>query len=192
MHNNITLNDLTIAGFLDAATGRSVRKQGDFAAVATVGRDASGYLYLLDLWLERAAPSRQVQVLFDLHERWNYALFGLETNCFQQLLLLPIEEERKRRRSAGRPWQLPLHEVHHSEKKEMRLARLEPLITHGWLRFSRRLPQEFWTQLEGFPRAAHDDGLDALEGAVTLLRNQDNRMSRNTTRRKSHRHLQQF
>jgi predicted phage terminase large subunit-like protein len=162
-------NDLTIAGFLDAAAGGGSRK-GDYAAVATVGSDRQGYLYVLDIWMERAAPSRQVRALFDLHERWNYSLFGLETNCFQQLLLLPIEEERKRRREAGRSWQLPLEEVHHHENKEMRLARLEPLITHGWLRFCRHLPEVFWAQMEGFPRADHDDGLDALEGAVNLLR----------------------
>ncbi|MFW6286488.1 MAG: phage terminase large subunit [Candidatus Sumerlaeota bacterium] len=186
------IKDLTIAGFLDAATGRgSARKQGDYAAVATVGRDPQGALYVLDIWLERAAPSRQVAVLFDLHERWNYALFGFETNCFQQLLLLPIEEERKRRRAAGRPWQLPLQQVHHAENKQMRLARLEPLITHGWMRFSRRLPQQFWAQLEGFPRAAHDDALDALEGAVALLQNMTAPVHR-IGRRDSQRRLRQF
>ncbi len=170
--------DLTIAGFLDAATGGKGRKGGDFAAVATVGLDTQGYLYVLDVWLQRAAPSRQVAALFDLHERWNYTLFGLETNCFQQLLLLPIEEERRRRRDAGRAWQLPLHEVHHHENKEMRLARLEPLMAHGWLRFRRDLPQEFWTQLESFPHGAHDDGLDAVEGAVALLRGMESGIRR--------------
>jgi hypothetical protein len=155
--------------------------------------------------------------MFDLHEKWRYTLFGIETNCFQQLLLLPIEEERKRRKALVRnansnpstpstqstpstppvsslqppvsslqppvsnlqptayslqpaSWQLPIREVHHSRNKETRIATLEPLVTNGWLRFAHDLPELFWAQLESFPRGEHDDALDALEAAISLLR----------------------
>ena len=151
--------------------GRGAKaKKGDYAAVATVGIDAAGYFYLLDIWLKRAAPTAQISAVFDLHEKWNYTLFGLETNCFQQLLLMPFEEERLRRRQSGRSWQLPIREVNHSANKEMRIGTLEPLITNAWLRFSNTLPEQFWAQIEAFPRAEHDDALDALEGAIALLR----------------------
>ena len=190
------LEDLTIVGFLDAATGSGARKNtGDYAAIVTVGMDRAGYLYVLDVWLKRAAPTAQIAAMFDLHEKWRYALFGIETNCFQQLLLLPIEEERKRRKalvsngatghsvgSAGfspshaapapatHSWQLPIREVHHSRNKETRIATLEPLVTNGWLRFAHDLPELFWAQLESFPHGEHDDALDALEAAISLLR----------------------
>ena len=167
----VQISDLTIAGFLDSATGRAAgRNRGDCAAIATCGLDRAGCLYVLDLWLKRASPTQQIAAMFDLHEKWTYALFGLETNCFQQLLLLPIEEERERRKKAGRPWQIPIREVHHSQNKEMRIATLEPLVTNGWLRFAHDLPELFWAQLESFPRGEHDDALDALEAAVSLLR----------------------
>ena len=166
------LSELTIAGFLDAATGkRSASGQGDYAAIATVGRDNAGHFYVLDVWLKRAAPTEQIRALFDLHERWNYWQMGIEGNCFQELLLLPIEEERRRRREAGSAaWQLPVRAVHHSRKKETRIATLEPLVANGWLQFAADLPQEFWRQFEAFPRGRHDDGIDAVEGAVSLLR----------------------
>lgn len=175
------LSKLMVAGFLDAAAGKNART-GDYAAIATVGLDPAGYFYCLDLWMQRAAPSRQAQAVFDLHERWQYQLFGLETNCFQQLLLLPLEEERKRRRDAGRPWRLGLQEVHHHQNKEMRIATLEPLIHNGWLRFSRQLPDAFWAQMEQFPQGEHDDGLDALEGAVALLKGLQGRHRRGEQR----------
>jgi hypothetical protein len=180
----LPLSHLTIAGFLDSATGRGAhRNQGDYAAIATVGLAPSGHFYLLDLWLRRAAPTAQIAAIFDLHERWHYALFGIETNCFQQLLLLPLEEERKRRRAlwevavATSPslfptWQLPIREVPHSRPKEVRIASLEPLLANGWLRLSASLPDLFWAELESFPHGQHDDGLDALEGALSLLRAQ--------------------
>jgi hypothetical protein len=222
------LEDLTIVGFLDAATGSGARKNtGDYAAIVTVGMDRAGYLYVLDVWLKRAAPTAQIAAMFDLHEKWRYALFGIETNCFQQLLLLPIEEERKRRKALVRNansnpstpstqstqstpstppvpnlqppdyglqttdstpqppvsslkpqvsslkptlWQLPIREVHHSRNKETRIAILEPLVTNGWLRFAHDLPDLFWAQLESFPHGEHDDALDALEAAISLLR----------------------
>jgi len=163
--------DLTVAGFLDSATGRASRRdKGDYAAIVTCGLDRAGHLYVLDVWLKRASPTRQIAAMFDLHEKWNYALFGLETNCFQQLLLLPIEEERERRKKANRPWQLAIREVHHSQNKEMRIATLEPLVANGWLRFAHDLPEPFWAQMQSFPNADHDDALDALEGAASLLR----------------------
>ena len=242
----LPLQDLIIAGFLDAATGSGARKNtGDYAAIVTVGMDRAGYLYVLDVWLKRAAPTAQIAAMFDLHEKWRYTLFGIETNCFQQLLLLPIEEERKRRKalvsnaptghsvgsasasesvgsagfspSSATPiptshsvgsagfspstppvsslpstvsnlpspasnlqttdyrlqtplWQLPIREVHHSRNKETRIATLEPLVTNGWLRFANDLPEMFWAQLESFPHGEHDDGPDALEAAISLLR----------------------
>ena len=164
---HVSLDQLVRFGFLDSALGGAT---GDFAAVATVGRDEHGYLYLLDVWMERASPSRQIEKIFDLHEWWNYRLFGFEANCFQSLLAQPIEEERRRRREAGRPWDLPIEQITHRENKMRRIASLETLITNGWLLFSRELSEEFFQQCEQFPRGAHDDGLDALESAVAMAR----------------------
>jgi len=54
--------------------------------------------------------------------------------------------------------------------KVERIAALEPLAANGWLAFSDTLPEEFWRELQAFPRGDHDDALDALEGAVSLAR----------------------
>jgi predicted phage terminase large subunit-like protein len=167
---------LVVAGFLDSASGRGSGR-GDYAAIATVGMDPSGWMYALDLWIRRAPPTRQIEAMFELHRRWRYRVFGIEANCFQQLLLLPIEEERRRRRAvepAGpdgfATWRLAVREVTHNRSKELRIAALEPLLSNGWLRLCRSLPDLFWTELESFPRGEHDDGLDALESALALLR----------------------
>jgi predicted phage terminase large subunit-like protein len=185
------LVDLVIAGFLDSALGGGSRA-GDDAAIVTVGADAAGYLYVLDVWMRRAAPTRQIAALFDLYEKWRHAHFGMETNCFQELLLLPIEEERRRRREAGSPWLLPIREVHHAQSKDVRIGTLEPLVTNGWLRFAVGLPDPFWAQLEGFPGYAHDDALDALEGAVALLRSNRPHAPGRGARRSSLNHLSGF
>jgi predicted phage terminase large subunit-like protein len=163
----IPLDRLVRFGFLDSALGGA---DSDFAAIATVGRDEHGYLYVLDVWMERASPTRQIEKIFDLHELWDYRLFGFEANCFQSLLSQPIGDERRRRLDAGRAWDLAIQEVTHRENKLRRIAALETLITNGWLLFSRGLSELFIQQCEQFPRGAHDDGLDALEAAVSLAR----------------------
>ncbi len=47
-----------------------------------------------------------------------------------------------------------------------RIQRLQPLISSGALRFSRR-QVTLLEQLRQFPMGAHDDGPDALEMAVS-------------------------
>lgn len=164
----IPLGALRLFGFLDPALGGS--GAGDFAAIATVGVDGQGYCYVLDVWLGRAGPSAQVQRVFDLHERWGYERFGVETNAFQQLLLDPLEAERKRRREQGRPWMLDLAPERHGADKRTRILALEPLARNGWALFSAELSEAFMAQLLDFPTARHDDGPDAVAAAVTLAR----------------------
>lgn len=185
----VALDDLVRFGFLDSALGGA---ESDFAAIVTVGRDEHGYVYVLDVWMERAAPTRQVEKIFDLHEIWNYRLFGFEANCFQSLLAQPIEDERRRRRQAGRPWDLPIEQVTHRENKLRRIASLETLIANGWLLFSRNLGEDFLQQAEQFPRGAHDDGLDALESAVTLARRNATDRATPTGRKRAARQLTAF
>jgi len=165
------LSGLVVAGFLDAALGGGGRgrRPGDYAAIATVGRDRAGFCYVLDVWLRRVPPSAQAVRIFELHARYRYARFGLEANCFQSLMRYPIEEERARRRDRGEPWDVCVEEVAHRDPKERRLAALEPAAANGWLLFNRALPEEFLRQLEDIPRGLHDDGPDALAGAWKIL-----------------------
>lgn len=166
----VFLKDLCICGFLDAAMGKSRRgSEGDFAAIVTVGRDDDGYIYVLDAWLRRIAPTGQINRIFENHERFCYARFGIEANCFQSLMMLPLEEERRKRRDRGEAWDVPVTEVVSRRKKEARIMSLEPLASNGWLLFNRSLPEEFYRQLEDVPRGKHDDGPDALAAAVELV-----------------------
>jgi predicted phage terminase large subunit-like protein len=167
----VAVRALRVCGFLDPALGGGAsRRRGDFAAIVTVATDGAGAYFVLDAWIDRAPPARQIERIFDLHARWHFDLFGYEANHFQSLLAAPIELERARRREHGRLWQLPLRAVRHTERKEARIAALEPLAANGWLRFSRSLPEEFFAQADAFPCGRHDDAIDALAGAVELAK----------------------
>jgi hypothetical protein len=64
---------------------------------------------------------------------------------------------------------VPVKEINHSSDKLGRIQSLEPLISTGTLRFSRK-HRILLDQLRQFPKAAHDDGPDALEMAVSLVK----------------------
>lgn len=165
----VGLDELRVFGFLDAAMGKGGARKGDYAALVTVGADSHGFIYVLDARVERARPSEQARWVFDLFERWGHTAIGVEGNCFQELMMMPIEEERKRRRTEGKPWQVAVDSVHHRTSKDGRIRSMEALIENGFLRFARGLSETFIQQLEGYP-GPHDDGPDALAAAVAMAR----------------------
>lgn len=157
--------------YLDAALGKSrASSRGDFTALAMVLLLPDGTLILEDIWCRRAAPSQQVATLFQRHERTPFEVLAIEGTGFQELLLMPIEEERKRRIAAGLRADLPLTVVHPKKSKPARIAAIEPLLGSGHLALSPALPEEFWEEIANYPNTLHDDALDAAAGAIELAR----------------------
>lgn len=172
------LKDLKYYGFLDPALGRATTRDGDFAAIVTVGRDGSGIFYVVDVWMEKATPSQQIRRAFELHAHYNYVMFGYEANGFQESLGSALRQESRKQHEAGKGASLPLRPRQHMENKRARICCLEPPIVAGSIRFQNNLPEEFYTQADEFgaPRC-HDDGLDALAGCIDMIRELDTGIS---------------
>jgi predicted phage terminase large subunit-like protein len=161
------LSDLTLALYLDPALGRPGPRgklRGDHAAMVVAARDDVGHIFILDVWMRRATPAQQAKALVALTQRWNCSRAGVENNGFQELLCDLIDTER---RASGLA--LSVEGVSHTVNKIARVSRLEPQVANGWIQFRRDLSPEFLQQLGQFPRGAHDDGPDALEGVVAML-----------------------
>jgi predicted phage terminase large subunit-like protein len=77
-----------------------------------------------------------------------------------------VSQLRERARAAG--VNLYLYELRHTSDKKGRIETLEPLISQGRLRFSRR-QSVLLEQLRQFPLGAHDDGPDALHMVVAAV-----------------------
>ncbi len=156
-------------GYCDPSLGRDANS--DFSAILTLARETrSGLLYILDADLARRHPDKIIRDVLD-KARWlereyggQYAAFGAETNQFQWFL-----KERLAAESAAQGIYLPIVEVRAASDKVLRIQSLQPDIRNGYLRFCRD-QTELVRQLEQFPLGRHDDGPDALEGAVRLCR----------------------
>ena len=78
----------------------------------------------------------------------------------------PTPERQLERRSRQAGAYIPIRGINNTTDKLGRIQRLQPLISSGTLRFSRR-QVTLLEQLRQFPMGAHDDGPDALEMAVS-------------------------
>ncbi|MFZ5584531.1 MAG: phage terminase large subunit [Thermodesulfobacteriota bacterium] len=163
----IEAKTLVTAGFLDPSLAAG--ETGDYKAVVTVGLDpASQVFYVLDAWLRRASIDQLVRAVLMRNARHAWLVFGVEDNLFQRLLL-----DEFGRAAAEANATLPIRGVTHRLAKETRLAGLSPLVERGVIRFAPGQGDQglLIEQLLHFPSPnVHDDGPDALQGAVELLR----------------------
>jgi len=161
-----------LIAYHDPALGERPGGQGgaDYAAIVVVAQDQDGYLYLLDCYLEKATPSAQIQAALSLHAQWQLDGLYLESNHFQYLLKDSYHQAQAHVQDAEL---LRVQGVfQHQNKIERVTSTLEPVIANGHLLFSNSLPKSFIQQMILFP-TGHDDGPDALQGAVSQLRKRD-------------------
>jgi predicted phage terminase large subunit-like protein len=103
--------------------------------------------------------------IFDKYRQYRHLLIGFETVAFQKVLKMWLDE-RSRREGVY----LPVREVNQGGiSKEARITRLSPLVENGTIWFVKGRTELLVEQLLRFPKADHDDGPDALEGAVSIL-----------------------
>jgi len=153
--------------FLDPALGSD--SGVSYPAIAVVARDDKNYNYVIDIWLDKVPPSRQVVQAFEMAEKWGVTTAGLETNLFKDYMRKDFEAEMLRRKQKGDYWQLNIIPVHQSANKEDRISALEPKVANGWLLFNNILNEAAVRSFEQFPTAAFNDAPDAVEGAYSLL-----------------------
>ena len=149
-----------LVGACDPSLGRQ-GKHADDSAIITLLRDKdNGTLYVLDADIARRKPDRIIEDVLAYARLRQYSRFGFESNQFQEFLADELQ-----RRSAAANLHLPVEPIQHTSDKAGRIQSLQPLVRSGMLQFSRR-HATLLEQLRLFPKAAHDDGPDALEMAV--------------------------
>lgn len=157
--------ELAVVGYFDPSleSGGSA----DYKAVVTLGwAPQEMVFYVLDAFIQKTTLEQTLRAIFNRHKERPYLIFGVEDNLFQRLLLKEFDV-------LGRELGLliPVKGVTQRLAKETRVASLAPLLERGKIRFIRgHSDQELLVeQLLYFPsRTLHDDGPDALEGAVRI------------------------
>jgi len=148
-------------------------KDNDYKAVVAVGK-LRGKYYVLRAWVRQASINAMVKKNYEFFEEYNsFARYRMEANFIQDLLMKDFDDE-----AATAGFHLPLRaDKRDKPNKETRVENMSPLMERGLLIFNqdeRSTPdmQTLVDQLLAFP-TGHDDGPDAMEGAIWYLNRQD-------------------
>lgn len=166
-----------IVAYYDPAMGERKGKTPDWACCVIVANDPQGYFYALDAYIAQYdRPDQQLRSIADLLWHWQIDTCGLEVNGFQGLLADDLRQALARKAlTVQQDWGIGLVPVKNTKAKHVRIHAMEPLISNHWLWFADTLHHEFTRQFTAFrpiPDAGKDDGPDATEAAIRMLRGQ--------------------
>ena len=130
--------------------------RGDYFALAVLGADANGIMWLVDLYLGHPTAPDQVALILDKWRAWSPVKIGIEDVAYQGALKQHVQAAAPACPCVG--IQLP------ATAKEVKLQSLATLFSGQRIRVRRNLPElaSFRQQYLAFPRGKHDDALDAI------------------------------
>lgn len=160
--------EMRVATFVDPSAKNG--ENNDYKAIVTVSLDASVMKFrCLHAWIRRASIGDMFAAAYAQVDNYGGQI-GIEENMLQDFLHEAIQNYAIK---VGRylPWQ----PVHHSTNKEARIiGTLSYLVEHHKIEFERgHSDQDLLIEqlIYILNKNIHDDGPDALEGAVRLLQN---------------------
>lgn len=151
-------------GACDPSMGKQGKHSDDTAIITLLRDDKNGTLYVIDADIKRRKPDAIIDDVIAYHKLRGYQRFVMEINQFQEFL----SDELKKRSSKVNAY-VPVHNRRNTSDKEGRIQSLQPHISSGTIRFSRK-HITLIDQLSKFPMGAHDDGPDALEMAFSAAK----------------------
>ncbi len=134
---------------------------GDYFALAVIGTEKTGLMWLVDLLLAKGMPGpEQVATIIAYWKKWNASWIGIEAAGYQGALQQHVQAVAP----ACPCFAVPVP----SGTKEVKLQSLGPFFESGRLRIARGLDflPAFRQQYLAFPKGRHEDVLDAMWYAV--------------------------
>lgn len=126
-------------------------------------------LYFADCVSGKFYPDEIYDAMFDMAARWKARILGIEVTSLNEFIVQPVKNEIMRR---GVP--IVLHELKARGHKEERVAQLVPFYRQGYIYHNPAISQKLELQLEGFPRSALWDVMDAAAYIVEALELDEN------------------
>lgn len=130
----------------------STRQGGDYTAIATVGRDDEGRIWVLDVVRHQGPFHTVLQLIRQQAERWQPERIAIEAVQYQVAVVHELM----------RTTTLPVFPVRPDRDKVTRFLPLSARYEQGLVWHVPGLSREFEEELVEFPAGRHDDQVDAL------------------------------
>jgi len=175
---SIKPKEMNVVILVDPAGGDEInkkkRKLSDWTAYMVVGLAPDNNYYLLDVIRDRLNPTERINTLFMLHRKWN-ALCGKPPKVGYEKYGMMTDTHYIEDKKTTDAYHFPLVTLGGSMQKEERIRRLIPDMQNGRWYFPQSLiyidgegrkfdlvQEIIVSEMPTFPRARHDDMLDAL------------------------------
>ncbi len=154
-YETLPLRKFTFA-FVDPAI--SLEDSADYTGVVVVDVDINNTWYVRFARRYRITPTQTVDLIFKINTEFKPMVIGIESVAYQKALLYMLEMASKDRKII-----VPAKEVKPDTQvsKEYRIQGLVPRFEWGRIFLSKGFT-DLEDELSSFPRASHDDLLDAL------------------------------
>jgi len=163
-HNEIPMNHYLLTDF-----AISEEQYADFSAFVVVGVAPDNRFYVrLAERMKSGDPDAIIKRLLDIVVEWDAQRIAVETKSFQKVIAKYLDREKRARGI----W-VPIEEMNrgagNNRTKELRIKGLQPFFQGGQFRLKSDMTHLI-DELRRFPRAKHDDLLDALADAPEIAR----------------------
>lgn len=160
-------------GFIDPAISED--ENACYSGQAVVAADVEMNWYVEYAGRERLNPSQLIQRAFDLCDRFQLKLLGIEDVAFQRVLVHFANEEMKRR---GKRYPIVGIPRGNEKTKEQRILSLVPRFEWGSIFLAQGL-NDLEEEMDDFPRGAYRDTLDSLASIEDIVHYPQKPRSRN-------------
>lgn len=155
---DIELDKLEIVIGVDLAI--SEKASADYTVCAVLGRNKdTGLIYILDIIRARLSFAKQLAMIVNVAEQWNPSVIGIESVAYQAAAFQELI----------RTTNLNVKAIHPHKDKVTRAQAIAARYEHGLVYHNNNLIPEFKNELLGFPLVEHDDMVDGVTTAYSLL-----------------------
>lgn len=160
--SDFNLNLTELDKFFACDLAISTNEKSDYTVVLVFAIDNDKNLFVLDVFREKILPTKHLEVISNLYEKHHPLLIGVETVQYQASLFYQLN-------NAG----LPVTKLVPMKDKVTRALPLSAKFESGKVYFSKSLSSldEIENELLNFPNGKHDDIVDALAYAVSMITN---------------------
>jgi predicted phage terminase large subunit-like protein len=148
--------------FITTDIAASEKKTADHSVIMVSAYDYLANIYILEIFMERVHPTKFINKLFELHEKWSpVRRISFETSTYQMTLLHHIKKEEARRGIILPKKELPRDT---RESKFSRILHLQPRFENGTIFVAKGIKnsKELLNQMVRYPKTTHDDLLDTI------------------------------
>ncbi|WP_104750406.1 phage terminase large subunit [Helicobacter cynogastricus] len=154
---------------IDPALGKA---KGDFFAIALVHYSKAQRRYFARVHAYKEKPDKMINIVLNTYAHAlslsPYVKIGIEVVAFQAFFK---DQLKKRAQELGLHFFRPI-ELKNTTHKEIRIDSLAPLLSERVLLID-AYSHELISELQSYPKSAHDDCLDALEFAMRIARHKN-------------------